>query len=89
MTTKFFEMLAVDQPILCVRGDEGCLEEAILRTQSGIAAHTVDEVCLFIKRYYDEWLETGHVTAHIDHTEAEKFSRRTQAQQFIRIFEQL
>jgi glycosyltransferase involved in cell wall biosynthesis len=89
MTTKFFEAIAVEKPVLCVRGDEACLEDAIRATRSGIAAHNVDEAIAFIEKYYRQWLENKHTAIDIDRAEAEKFSRKTQAQQFIRIFEQI
>ncbi|MDR2920719.1 MAG: glycosyltransferase [Tannerella sp.] len=88
MTTKFFEALAVEKPILCVRGDEGCLEEVIRRTQAGLSAHTEEEVYQFIKKYYLQWKAVKHVTSNPDRGEVMKFSRKEQAADFIRIFEQ-
>jgi glycosyltransferase involved in cell wall biosynthesis len=89
MTTKFFEFLAVGKPILCVRGDEGCLEEAINRTRSGLSAHHADEVYDFIKTHYRCWKENKRPVDSSDKEEIRKFSRETQAKQFIRLFEQL
>lgn len=88
MTTKFFEALAVEKPILCVRGDEGCLEDVINRTRSGLSAHTEDEVYQFVKAYYIQWKKTGHVVSSPDRREVVKFSRKEQAAAFVRIFEQ-
>ena len=87
MTTKFFESLAVEKPILCVRGDEGCLEEVINRTHSGLSAHNVDEVYDFIKAHYMRWKENQPHIDKSDKEEIKKFSREAQAQQFIRVFE--
>ena len=39
MTTKFFESLAVEKPILCVQSDEAYLAEAIKETHSGLAGN--------------------------------------------------
>jgi glycosyltransferase involved in cell wall biosynthesis len=89
MTTKFFEALAVERPVLCVRGDEGCLEDVIRRTRAGLSAHHVQETRQFIEAHYRRWLATGRTAADVDRAEIEKFSRRTQAGQFIRIFEQI
>ncbi|MDR1601822.1 MAG: glycosyltransferase [Tannerella sp.] len=89
MTTKFFEALAVERPVLCVRGDEGCLEEVIRRTRSGLSAHNVQETRQFIEKHYCQWLATGRTAADVDRTEIEKFSRKAQAEQFIRIFDQI
>ena len=87
MTTKFFESLAVEKPILCVRGDEGCLEEVINSTHSGLSAHNADEVYDFIKEHYTNWKEKISGTNHSDKDEIRKFSREAQAKQFIRIFD--
>lgn len=89
MTTKFFESLAVGKPILCVRGDEGCLEEVINRTRSGLSAHNTDEVYNFIKKHFLRWKENLPYEDCSDKEEIKKFSRESQAKQFIEIFEQL
>ena len=89
MTTKFFEALAVERPILCVRGDEGCLEEAILRTHAGLSAHNEEEVYRFIITCYRQWQLTGETRMEVDRKEVETFSRKVQADQFIRMFEEI
>lgn len=87
MTTKFFESLAVEKPILCVRSDESYLAEAIKDTNAGLAATNVKEVCHFLKSYYMEWKEKGYTTSPIDKSKLLAFSREEQAKQFIQIFE--
>lgn len=89
MTTKFFEFLAVEKPILCVRSDEDCLEVAIRATQSGLAARNVEEVCHFLEQYYNQWKELGYTTSSVRKKEVYKYSRKFQADQFIRIFDQI
>jgi glycosyltransferase involved in cell wall biosynthesis len=89
MTTKFFEALAVEKPILCVRGDEGYLEEVINRTQSGLSAHRMEEAYQFIKTHYLQWKIAGQTHVSVNQAEVKKFSREAQAAQFIRIFEQI
>jgi glycosyltransferase involved in cell wall biosynthesis len=89
MTTKFFEALAVEKPILCVRGDEGCLEEVINRTRSGLSAHDTEETYLFIKELYLQWCATGQIGVDADRAVINTFSRTAQAAQFIHIFEQI
>jgi glycosyltransferase involved in cell wall biosynthesis len=87
MTTKFFESLAVGKPILCVRGDEGNLEELINRTRSGLSAHNADEVYRFIKEHYLRWKEGKPYEDNSDKDEIKKFSRKEQAKQFAEIFD--
>lgn len=87
MTTKFFEFLAVEKPILCVRSDEDCLEQVIKDTNSGLAARNEQEVYEFILRLYLNWKKTGQTSINIDKEKIQAFSRKGQALQFIRIFE--
>ncbi|WFE83115.1 glycosyltransferase [Parabacteroides chongii] len=87
MTTKFFESLAVEKPILCVRSDESHLAEAIKETNAGLAATNVNEVCDFLKSYYLEWKEKGYASSSIKKDKLIRFSRKEQAKQFIEIFE--
>lgn len=89
MTTKFFEQLAVAKPVLCIRGDRGCLEEVILRTRAGLAAHEENEVYEFILAHFRRWQLTGETEVDSVREEIEKFSRKAQAAQFIRIFEEI
>jgi hypothetical protein len=84
MTTKFFEALGVEKPILCVRSDEECLAQVIKETESGLAATCVDEVKKFILHYYDQWQKQGYT--HVNIKNKEQFSRQKQALQFEDIF---
>lgn len=84
MTTKFFEALGVEKPILCVRSDEECLAQVIKETESGLAATCVDEVKKFILHYYDQWQKQGYT--HVNIKNKEQFSRQKQALQFENIF---
>lgn len=89
MTTKFFESLAVRKPILCVRSDEGVLETALLESQAGIAARQKKEVCSFLLKYMNEWKEKGFTTSSIRSEVLQNYSRKEQAKQFVRIFENI
>jgi hypothetical protein len=89
MTTKVFEYMAVEKPVLCVRSDEGCLAETICETQSGIAACTVEQVECFILEKYAEWQQNGYTHQTVGRQKVQQFSRKEQAGQFIRIFEAL
>lgn len=89
MTTKFFESLAVEKPILCVRSDEGCLEAALRESNAGVAARKVEEVCQFLEDCFAEWKEKGYTRAATDPAVVRAYSRKEQAGQFARIFNQL
>ena len=87
MTTKFFEYLAVGKPVLCARGDESCLEEAINCTCSGLSAHHVEEIYDFIKSHYLRWQSGQPYEDNSDKEEIRKYSREAQAKQFIEVFQ--
>jgi len=80
MTTKFFEALGVEKPVLCVRSDEDCLAEVIKQTNAGLAATNVEEVKAFILDKYREWQENGFT--HQAVRDKQIFTRQYQAKQF-------
>jgi len=84
MTTKFFEALGCERPILCVRSDESCLADAIRKTNSGIAASNIDEVKEFIISKFTEWKNNGFTRQNVSNKEL--FTRQNQAVQFENIF---
>ncbi|OAV67233.1 hypothetical protein Barb6XT_01568 [Bacteroidales bacterium Barb6XT] len=87
MTTKFFEALAVEKPILCVRSDESHLAAAIKETRAGLAAVTVKEVCDFLKHRYSEWKAKGYTAVAVDKEALRRYSRKEQAGQFAAILD--
>lgn len=77
LTTKFFEAYAMQKPILCVRSDEGELEQIIKETNAGAAARTADEVISFIQQKYNEWQAEGYTMQPCVNKD---FSRQQQAE---------
>ncbi len=80
MTTKFFEALGVEKPVLCVRSDEDCLAQVILDTNAGIAATSAEQVKSFILDKYKEWEKNGFTRQPVRNKQL--FTRSCQAQQF-------
>lgn len=80
MTTKFFEALGCEKPILCIPSDEGCLAQTIRDTNAGLASSDLDEIKAFILEKYHEWQHNGYT--HQAVVNKEQFSRRHQAEQF-------
>ena len=89
MGTKTFEYLAVEKPILCVRNDEGCLEETIKNADAGISASTVEECEKFILEKYAEWQQKGFTHQPVNQAFIQQFSRKRQAEQFSELFNEL
>lgn len=87
MTTKFFEALGVEKPVLCVRSDEDCLANAIVKTNAGLAAKNVEEVENFIMEKYAEWQQYGFTHQTVNQEAKKQFSRQEQAKQFEKLFD--
>jgi hypothetical protein len=87
MTTKFFEAVGVEKPVLCVKSDESCLAQVINDTNAGLSAKTEEEVMEFITDKYNEWQKNGFTRQNVRNKEY--FCRENQANQFIEIFNTL
>lgn len=82
MTTKFYEALGVEKPVLCAPSDEGCLAAVIHRTNAGIAARTPQEVAAFIEEKYIEWKQNTFTRQAVNKEEKQQFARQVQAKRF-------
>lgn len=85
MTTKFFEALGCEKPILCVPSDNGILADTIHKTNAGIASSALQEIKDFILEKYNEWQKNGFT--HQVVINKEQFSREKQAEQFEQLFQ--
>ena len=84
MTTKFFEALGCEKPVLCTPSDEECLVQAIHETNAGIASSDPDEIKDFIMSKYHEWQTNGFTRQTV--INKQQFSRQHQAEQFEQLF---
>jgi hypothetical protein len=89
LTTKFFDYLAAERPVLCVRNDEGILEDTIKKANIGVSAKSVNEAYSFILEKWNEWEKYGHTTVKVNQEYKRQFSRKSQAKQFVDIFEEV
>lgn len=89
MSTKLFEAMAVEKPLLCVRSDERYLEETIRKANAGVSARTVEDILPFLRHYYTQWKEQGYTTVDVNREVVESFSRKKQAEQFMQLFADL
>jgi hypothetical protein len=87
ITTKFFDYLGAERPVLCVRSDESTLESIINQAQIGVSARTVDEAYNFISEKWKEWNRTGYTTISLNREYKQKFTRKSQAKKFKELFE--
>jgi len=88
MTTKFFEALGCEKPILCVPDDKGLLAETIRRTHAGIATGDVEQIKAFLLEKYEEWRteessgrRRGFTHQEVDQKVKNAFSREEEAKQ--------
>ena len=84
MTTKFFEAVGMEKPVLCVQGGDDCLSKVINDTNAGIAAKSVEEVKEFIKEKYSEWQKNGFTKQNVRNKEY--FCRENQTKEFLDVF---
>lgn len=87
MTTKLFEALAVQKPILCVPNDAGGIEKVLAETKSGIASSSPEVIAEFIKKYMKQYYIEGVTQAYSEEDQVRKYSRSLQAKQFVTIFD--
>ena len=89
MTTKFYEALGVEKPILCAPSDEECLEQVIHQTNAGIAARTPEEVAAFIQDKYHEWQAEGYTHQAVNRDQRKLFTRQQQAEEIETLIEKV
>ena len=88
-TTKYFEYLAVERPILCVQSDESLLEQSIREANAGLAARNVEDTYDFLLENWNEWNAKGFTTINVNKTYTQQFSRKLQAKQYVDLFESI
>ena len=89
MTTKLFEAIGTQKPVLCVRSDEDCLERCISKSGIGVAARTADEAERFLLEQFGQWKEKGFTRAAVTPQAMELYSRRNQTGQFAELLDRL
>jgi hypothetical protein len=85
LTTKFYEALGCEKPILCVPSDQGALASLIARTNAGIATDDIETIKSFILDRYHEWQTNGFTRQPVNADQKDLFSRNYQSQQLEKI----
>ena len=80
LTTKFYEALGCEKPVLCVPSDKGALAELIRYTNAGIASDDNEVIKKFILDTYNEWRQNGFTRQATQHRN--EFTREAQYDQF-------
>lgn len=79
MTTKFYEALGCEKPILCIPSDNGLLAKTMQETNAGLATSDIESIKSFILEKYREWQTHGYTRQPVRHTAP--FSREYQSHQ--------
>lgn len=87
LTTKFYEALGCEKPILCVPSDNGSLAELINYTNAGIATDDIESIKAFILDKLHEWRSNGYTKQATNHRE--EFSRQNQTEQIVKLINEL
>ncbi len=85
LTTKFYEALGCEKPILCVPSDQGELAKLIRYTNAGIATDDIEEIKAFIAEKKHEWETNGFTRQQTRNRE--EFSREAQCRKLEEIIQ--
>ncbi|MBP1677193.1 MAG: hypothetical protein H6Q20_1752 [Bacteroidetes bacterium] len=80
MTTKVFEAIGLNRPVLCVPDNKDNLADLIRETNCGIVSSDVDEVENFLLTKFTEWQQLGHTQGMLSDTVRLKYSRKNGAE---------
>ncbi|MDR1543316.1 MAG: hypothetical protein LBS50_02695 [Prevotellaceae bacterium] len=86
MTTKFFEYIGANRPILCTPNNNDELAQTINSIGCGLASSNAAEVENFILEKYTEWQKNGFTQGSVSAENREKFSRKNGAEILEKIF---
>ena len=87
MTTKYFEALGTNRPVLCIPDINDDLSRIIQETHSGLVSSDVSEVENFLLEKFTEWQQTGCTKGTLDETIRMDFSRQKGAEILEELFE--
>ena len=87
LTTKLFEYLSYQKPILLCPSDKDVMEDILLKTQTGLIANTVDE-CYNMLIYLFNQYQTGQPAINPNINEIVKYSRKAQTKRLAEILDQ-
>ncbi len=87
LTTKFYEALGCEKPVLCVPSDKGSLAELIAYTNAGIATDDIGQIKQFITAQYNIWQQNGFTRQQTQHRE--QFTRAHQCEQIEALIQKL
>lgn len=85
-STKFYEYISVNKPIICMSSDEAEIERVLNTYSAGFAARTIEDAISFIIDKFNEWKTNGFTLQQVDSSYVKQFSRKVQASYFHELF---
>ena len=86
-TGKVFEYLGARRPILCVPGDNDCVDALLAETHAGVSCPNVEAICRMLSDSYRAWLGTGQVPYRGRAEAIAKYSWARQAETLAEVLE--
>ncbi len=86
MTTKFFEAVGTNRPVLCTPDNGDCLPQVVRAIRCGIASSDPQEIDAFLLRLFNEWKATGRTVGTVDEQIRMDYSRRQGAEVLEQLF---
>jgi len=89
LTGKLFEYFGARRPILCIPGDNDCVDALLEQTKAGVVCRNAAETAAQLLRWYKEWKQTGTVSYYGREEEIMKYSRKEQARDLAKLLDQI
>ena len=86
MTTKFFEALGTNRPVICIPDNNDNLSQLIKETKCGLVSSDELEVEKFLLEKLEEWKKNRHTSGMLDETIRMNFSRKRGAETLEKLF---
>ena len=89
MTGKIFEYLGAKRPILCIPGDNDCVDALLKETRAGVICRNAEETAEQFLRWYQQWQQTGNISYDARDEQIMKYSREKQAGQLAELLDSI
>lgn len=85
MTTKFFEAIGANRPVLSIPDNHDNLSQLVRETGCGLASSDAEEIGRFLMEKHAEWKRQGYVRGTVDEAVRMDYSRRKGAEMLERL----
>ena len=89
MTSKIYEYLAAQRPILAIPCDGDGIDDLLKETKAGVSCSKKEEIAEHLLKWYKEWKASGTISYKGNIQMKSRFSRREQAGQLAQIMDEI